>query len=587
MVLRSSSKAPKFLLFASAGSVLSGLNASFAQDSGALDTQTRPGQNEIETPEPAGQADLPQIAQNPALVSPGADFAGNAAQLSFTVNEISFIGAGAINVSALDEIAAPYLGTRMSTADIAALRQEITLAYVNAGYFSSGAVIEDQDVSDGNLEITVVEGRLGDLEVRGLEAWRPGQPRKFVVERPFKALKRRALNGQEVSRAFRQVANDPSIASVAGTIDPGVRPGQANITLDVDPASPFFAKATLANDRSPAIGGQRATLSAGMRNLVGFGDTLEASASVTEGSEEYSVSASLPLPIGNTRAHASVSYADSEVVSEPFSELDILSETWTYSAGLETNILSRPGLDVSLGSDIVRVESEGSFLGLDLSLSPGQRNGRVEYTASRFNQSVLWRSERQALSARSTFTFGLDAVSPIDVNEFTPPEDFIAWRGELMHQWRVTQSGQRLVSQLDVQVSQDPLFATEKFSVGGPSSVGGYRVNSQVADGGVLAKLTYLVPLSDLGMSADTKVLRAPARDINIGVVLAAGEAVNFDQSLADTTGLTSIGLTARWRLDDTVRLRIDLAKGLSGQAQFADEQPQDYGITARLDWSF
>ena len=67
----------------------------------------------------------------------------------------------------LDAIAAPYEGREVTLEELFRLKDEITLAYVNAGYVNSGATLPDQDVTAGVVRLAIVEGELEAIDITG------------------------------------------------------------------------------------------------------------------------------------------------------------------------------------------------------------------------------------------------------------------------------------------------------------------------------------------------------------------------------------------------------------------------------------
>src|SRR3990172_752673 len=83
------------------------------------------------------------------------------------VREIKITGSSVFSEAELAAIAAPYLNRELTSEDLEALRLALTLAYVNRGYVTSGAIIPDQAVTSGVVTYNIVEGRLTAIEVEG------------------------------------------------------------------------------------------------------------------------------------------------------------------------------------------------------------------------------------------------------------------------------------------------------------------------------------------------------------------------------------------------------------------------------------
>src|SRR6201996_4811429 len=86
---------------------------------------------------------------------------------SFALHGISVVGASAIPGETIAQTYASYLGKRVSQADLADIAQSITELYRASGYHLSRAIIAPQDVKGGRITITVIEGSVAELVIKG------------------------------------------------------------------------------------------------------------------------------------------------------------------------------------------------------------------------------------------------------------------------------------------------------------------------------------------------------------------------------------------------------------------------------------
>ena len=73
------------------------------------------------------------------------------------LREVRITGNTALNDAELREVWAPYTDDWITFTELEKLRDELTLAYVARGYLTSGAVIPDQSLKEGVLEVQIVE----------------------------------------------------------------------------------------------------------------------------------------------------------------------------------------------------------------------------------------------------------------------------------------------------------------------------------------------------------------------------------------------------------------------------------------------
>ena len=87
--------------------------------------------------------------------------------LRVMVRKIRITGNTAIPTARAGEIAAPFENRELTNTDLEELRQRLTQHYISRGYINSGAVIPDQKVVDGVVDMRIVEGRLTRTDIEG------------------------------------------------------------------------------------------------------------------------------------------------------------------------------------------------------------------------------------------------------------------------------------------------------------------------------------------------------------------------------------------------------------------------------------
>ena len=107
----------------------------------------------------AGQSQL-QAETNPTLSS----------AVKVFVREFRFQGNTVFLARELAQVVGHYLQRELDSGELEDARRALTLHYVSKGYVNSGAVLDDQPVTDGVITFRIVEGRLSQIDVRS-NAW--------------------------------------------------------------------------------------------------------------------------------------------------------------------------------------------------------------------------------------------------------------------------------------------------------------------------------------------------------------------------------------------------------------------------------
>jgi hemolysin activation/secretion protein len=85
----------------------------------------------------------------------------------FLLRRVSVIGATAIPLDRLATAYQPYLGKKVSEADLTTMAAVVSDVYRTAGFHLSRAIIPPQDVADGRLRLQVIEGGITEVVLKG------------------------------------------------------------------------------------------------------------------------------------------------------------------------------------------------------------------------------------------------------------------------------------------------------------------------------------------------------------------------------------------------------------------------------------
>ena len=400
-----------------------------------------------------------------------------------------FVGNHAFSTEKLQSIAADYSNRQVSYSDLYTLRNSITLAYVNAGMVNSGAMILDQKVDDGIIEIRIVEGQLTDVLAQTDGRLKLGVVKKRILRSAS------PLNVFNLEQELQLIQQDPRVKRLNARLLPGNAPGEARLDLSVVEARPWSFGFGWANDQPEAVGEAASSFGFQHLNLLGFSDTLSISATKTEGLDKGEASYRIPLGSYGTSLGVRWSESESEVVVKPFDEFAIEGKSSTLSVELAQPLWRHPdsNLDVFLRAEARR--SYTSLLGFGFSFTPGPEEGLARARVLRVGQDYTRRSASQVFALRSTFSFGLD------VDNATVHEDDLAdgkFRSVLVQAQlarKVELFDSRIIARLDGQWSDDALLGMEQFAMGGQRTVRGYVQNTLVADKGLVVSLEWRVPV--------------------------------------------------------------------------------------------
>jgi hemolysin activation/secretion protein len=486
--------------------------------------------------------EIPLAPQPPAFVPPplapppaGEQLSGEA---RFVLKGVRFEGNTAIDDATLAAVAAPFVGKPVGTADLEELRRRVTLAYVERGYITSGAVLPDQRVSDGIVVFRIVEGAVTRIDVTGTKALDPD----YVRDRLERGIER-PVNIGDVERQLQLLLQDPNIARLNLELLPGVNPGEATLSAATAEAQRYSLSATIANDQPPSIGGVHGELDGVMRNVIGRGDALGLRYGRTEGLNDGGVAWAVPVTAADTTLTARFDYNNAVVLDPVFVPLNVTSTVKTVGFGVTQPVYRTAERRLTLGMEIDWRDSQTTLLGMPFSFTPGVENGHASATVLRLSQDWLDRELDQVFALRSTFNVGLPILGATVTNQ-APTGRFLSWLGQMQYVRRVVGQSQ-VVARADVQLAADPLFSFEQIAIGGATTVRGYRENTLVRDNAAILSLEGRIPLFNVTVPRPYgEALQAP---LELAPFTDWGRGWNTQLPTLRPSDISSVGVGLRW----------------------------------------
>jgi filamentous hemagglutinin family protein len=467
-----------------------------------------------------------------------------------TVNRFEVKGNTVFDSEELTELLAPYTDKPLSFVELLQARSAITEYYTKRGYITSGAYIPPQRLQNKVVTIQVVEGYLEDIEITGNKRLNSN----YVSSR-IETATNDSLQREELLAALQLLQQDPLIASLSAELKAGTRPGASVLAVDVREADSLRTPVLLDNRQAPSVGSFRRQLPFNQGNLFGFGDELFLAYSNTEGSDAFDSSYEIPFNARNGTIAIRGGLSSSEVIEEPFDQLNILGDSHYYELSLRQPIVRTPTQEFALGITASRRSSNIASL-LDefdvppSELSPGaDEDGQTRVSALRFFQEWTSRSSNQVIAARSQFNLGL-GLFDATVNEDAPDSRFFAWQGQA--QWaRQLAPDTLFLLRGGIQLATTALLPSEQFGLGGLETLRGYRQDLLLADNAVFASAEIRLPILRLPQIASVLQI-APFFDV--------GSAWNNgdDRDVADPNTLASVGLGLRLSLFNGFTVRFD-----------------------------
>ena len=487
------------------------------------------------------------------------------------------------------------IGTNTGIDRAVALVQLINRAFLSAGFVNSGVVLPPQpDPASKVLELRLILGALvgRDEDSRAVSVtWSGGSSQGLsadYVRNRMPSAQQRPFSAVHLERDFRLLAEDPAISTVNAEIRPGARPGEADLQLTVLPQDRLDLYLTAANNRSPAVGGERFAIGGSLRNLVASGDVISGEFGITEGLEDATLGYSTPFLTPRTSLTFRGSLNDAAVVDRALVPLDIESRDRAAEIGINHRLIQEPltprsatggwrsAKVASLGLSLAHRRARTFLLGEPFSFSPGSVDGRSEYTALRLAGDYVARNVDQVVAASVIWTIGLDGTRSDVPGIPNPGRYFKVLLAQLNYARRLNRSGLELQARLVAQTTDGPVYSGERFSAGGGTSVRGYRENLLLTDQGILGS----VELSQrFSLSRKRAASGFDLGAFSVAAFVDGAKVRNASQPQPGTRSIHSLGASLSWIPSDAILARLTYGIALKDVDIAGDRDIQDDGI--------
>ena len=405
------------------------------------------------------------------------------------VNEYRVVGARHLSEAELEVALNPFLGPGRTLEDVEKARAALEKAYSDKGYQSVAVAIPQQTVRDGVVTLSVTEGAVGRLRVKGARWFLPSDVKKQAPS----VAEGTVPNFNDIVRDIVALNQLPD-RRVTPALRAGVRPGTVDVDLVVQDTLPLHGSLEVNNRYSGDTTRTRLNGSLRYDNLWQLGHSLSFSFQLA------------PKRLNDGKVFSGSYVARFERVPWLSFALNGLLQDSDISTlgsiavrgrgrvfGARANF-TLPGTTgffhtASAGIDYKRFE-EGISLGSDTLATP------ITYWPVTAQYGATWPRESSQTQLSTSAVFNLRGLSSgteeFDAKRFKASGGFLYFRGEVSRTEDFR--GVQLFAKLNGQYSPDPLVGSEQLTAGGSESVRGYVESQGAGDYGGLVSLELRSP---------------------------------------------------------------------------------------------
>ncbi len=420
----------------------------------------------------------------------------NTKQVAFTLQEIKITGNTVFPDYVLKRLVDFKIGQEVTINDLIMSANDITDYYQGKGYISTIAYLPPQKVKNGVIEIKVLEGKYGNIEINPGKWERSSYLNKHYLKdnniEPGKVL-----NVKDVRTALTDMNTEEYMKGAVSFADNEESEEFSDVTLDVKDRFPINFDLRYDNQGRELIGTQRGVLYAGLHDVTGHGDTLMGTVSMSSRSIGAGGIYSLPIAKNDTRLNLGYSYSHVKL-GKYLKDADISGDSHDVFIGVSRRLAK--GDDYRLYGDITL-----DMRNTETSIGNSDWAEAVGWNKSAYRTRVLKASltdVKDDFYGRWLFNGGVSTGIPIDASDYNkarnmPSNNFLKVNASAAR-LQVLPKNNLMILQVNGQYANRNLYASEQMQVGGIATVRGYDEGYALGDYGITASLEYRTPIPGL-----------------------------------------------------------------------------------------
>ena len=474
-------------------------------------------------------------------------------QTRIHVEKISITGQKLYSEEVLQPLVKDAYGQELTLGELEAYSRKITRYFREQGYLVARAVIPAQTIENGVVEIKVLVGQYGQIQVQNNSTLR-----QTAVNRSLSPLKSGDyIQGNTLERVLLLLSDTDGIASKA-TLTAGNTPGTSNLVIDLTDTTKATGQAYIDNHGSRYTGKNRFGMNYNLHNLSGTGDSLALGTILGKDMQDYSISYQLPtggqgskLGIGFSRSHYTLGERFADLDASGIAKTTSIYNSFTFTRSRDFNLTGRIGFAHKELEDSINYFHTNSRKTADIWNIGVSGDSRDNLGGGGYNSFGL------------TFLLGRLKMDSADaVTNDSSAHTAGHYNKANLNLYRVQSVNNRLNLHLSFagQLASKNLDSSEKISLGGPSGVRAYPVNEASGDNGYLVtgELRWNLPTPNVQFAA-----------------FVDGGHVTFNKnpwtSDSNSRKLAGIGLGFMFNRPGDYALRLDYAWKLTSGAAVSD----------------
>jgi len=369
----------------------------------------------------------------------------------------------------------------LTIGEIEEIAETITTYYRNHGFFLAKAFLPSQDVHDGVVGLTVLEGVLGKVTVAGNDLYGSD----YLVGL-FDDLIHKAVVYKDIEQKLYLLNDYPGL-KVSGYFKPGEQIGDTHLNLNILGEERSSSLLRVDNHGSEFTGQNRLYYQYEHNTPVGLGDKISIGLMQTSSPDNSTYgSLSYRIPVYNEKNHLFVSASTNQYVldntqqngSGVLDEIDVSGTTRISKISYEYK-LSR----TRKRSSFFRFDIQNSVSEVDSNSSIFVKDQNVDSFIFTYNYDFLSDVGKSVNNGQVFLTVGdLDIETNIDARKDSFEKINFSHYYLKFTNFPLTNSPIRMISKFNLQYTDTRLATVDQMAIGGPDATRAFAVNEYSAD---------------------------------------------------------------------------------------------------------
>jgi hemolysin activation/secretion protein len=417
------------------------------------------------------------------------------------IKHINVTGATVLKEKEIRDIVAPFENKELPLSEMQKAADLISEAYRTRGYITSRAYLAPQKIEHEMLEIKVVEGKMGDLNVTGNHWYKASLYKKKIT-----LTKGDNFDYNKLSKGLQKINEQPDRTAKAVLV-PGKEPGQTDVALEAKDKLPLHAGFTYDNYGSRYILRNRYQFNASDNNLLGLDDIFQFLYQFSEGGAYSLIGGNYIIPVTKRLKVGASAFWSKLHLLDDFKSLDVKGNSALYSLFATESLIDTEKFSMNLNA------------GMDVKDIFNYQQGRkTSYDKMRVAKIGVDMDLTDRFG-RNIFTNGIEVGLPGFMGGLKTKDPHASAVGSggaftkyVMNLYRLQPMmyESMLLLKNQLQVANRPLTSTEQFQVGGIVNARGFAPAEIVGDIGFSTTAEWSFPVYGV-----PKTWKVPATKIN------------------------------------------------------------------------